>query len=69
LWGERDSVEVLRQRSGACGRQRGLFAAILGRDNEDMDLTAPLRALGALLSALLSGLLIGVAKLLRLLGA
>jgi hypothetical protein len=46
-----------------------LFAAILGRDNEDMDLTAPLRALGALLSALLSGLLIGVAKLLRLLGA
>jgi hypothetical protein len=44
-----------------------LFAAIPGRDNYGMNLSDPLRALGALLSALLSGLLIGVAKLLRLL--
>jgi hypothetical protein len=44
-----------------------LFAAILGRDNPDVDLSGPLRAVGALLSALLSGLLAGVAKLLRLL--
>ena len=46
-----------------------LFAPLLRRDNEDMDLTRPLRALGALLSVLLSALLAGVAKLLRLLGA
>ena len=34
-----------------------------------MDLAAPLRALGALLSVLLSAVLAGVAKLLLLLGA